>query len=160
MENLTESERLKDESNSKKNPIPLEIIIPNKDPKLDNISIYSQKDKSLEIPSINNNEEESFTNEKDDETKKKNLMFEQRKISPMKLYCHLSGKFEILLMILGTIGSLGAGVAGPLMTYLFGDTFNDFTGVTEEQMAQATPEMLEIMFDTFNNNIDDMIKKM
>ena len=160
MLNLTESERLRDESNTKKNPIPLEIIIPNKDPKLDNISIYSQKDKSLEIPSINNNEEESFTNEKEDETKKKNLMFEQRKISPMKLYCHLSGKFEILLMILGTIGSLGAGVAGPLMTYLFGDTFNDFTGVTEEQMAQATPEMLEIMFDTFNNNIDDMIKKM
>ena len=38
-------------------------------------------------------------------------------------------------MILGTIGSLGSGVAGPLMTYLFGDTFNDFTGVTEENVA-------------------------
>ena len=52
-------------------------------------------------------------------------MFEQKKISPLKLYFHLSGKFEIFLMILGTIGSLGSGVAGPLMTYLFGDTFND-----------------------------------
>ena len=33
-------------------------------------------------------------------------------------------------------------------------------GVTEEQMAAATPEQLNMMFELFNHNIDDMIKKM
>ena len=160
MQNLTESERLKEENIKYKLPTPIEITIPNKDPKLSNISIHSENENSMEIIQINKNEDEKSIEENEEETNKKNLMFKQRKISPMKLYCHLSGKLEIILMILGTIGSLGAGVAGPLMTYLFGDTFNDFTGVTEEQMESATPEMIEIMLNTFNKNIDDMIKTM
>ena len=137
MQNITDSEKFKEET------------IPNKY----SININNQKTEPK-------NEDNIFIEEKEENTIKKNLMFEQKKISPLKLYFHLSGKFEIFLMILGTIGSLGSGVAGPLMTYLFGDTFNDFTGVTEEQMAAATPEQLNMMFELFNHNIDDMIKKM
>ena len=126
-----------------------------------NHSINLKNENQKDAPPLNQNEEDNtFIEEKEENSKKKNLMFEQKKISPLKLYFHLSGKYEIFLMILGTIGSLGSGVAGPLMTYLFGDTFNDFTGVSEEQLAMATPEQLNMMFDLFNNNIDDMIKKM
>ena len=71
-------------------------------------------------------EEEEDEDEKYETGAKRNLMFEQQNISPIKLYCHLSGKLEVILMIIGFIGAMGSGVAAPLMTYLFGDTFNEF----------------------------------
>ena len=55
---------------------------------------------------------------------------------------------------------MGAGVAAPLMTYLFGDTFNEFTGVTEELIEFVPPEMLGEMFKKFEHNIDKMVKKL
>ena len=64
----------------------------------------------------------------EEEVKKTNLVFDEKNISPFKLYLHLSESYEILLMILGTICALGAGVAAPLMCYLFGDMANDFAG--------------------------------
>ena len=72
----------------------------------------------------------------EEEVKKTNLVFEEKHISPFKLYFHLSGPYEILLMILGTICALGAGVAAPLMCYLFGDMANDFSeaNVDENQV--------------------------
>ena len=141
MQNLSDTEKFKEENKY-------------------SININNQKTEPNKNKKISKIEDNIFIEEKEENTIKKNLMFEQKKISPLKLYFHLSGKFEIFLMILGTIGSLGSGVAGPLMTYLFGDTFNDFTGVSEEQMALATPEQLNMMFELFNHNIDDMIKKM
>ena len=72
----------------------------------------------------------------EEEVKKTNLVFDEKNISPFKLYLHLSYSYEIFLMILGTICALGAGVAAPLMCYLFGDMANDFSGanVDEDQM--------------------------
>ena len=137
-----------------------------------------QNGENLQIDSINkiNDEEERINkkkkenqktteNEEEEEPKyetggKRNLMFEEQKISPMKLYCHLSNKCEVILMVFGFIGSMGAGVAAPLMTYLFGDTFNEFTGVTEELIEFVPPEMLGEMFKKFEHNIDKMVKKL
>ena len=67
-----------------------------------------------------------------EEVKKTNLIFDEKNISPFKLYFHLSGKYEILLMILGTIFAFLAGIASPLMCYLFGDMANDFSNVNIE----------------------------
>ena len=88
-------------------------------------------DKPL-IPEKEMDEDEFF----EEEVKKSNLVFEEKNISPIKLYLHLSGPYEIVLMVLGTICALGAGVAAPLMTYLFGDMTNDFSeaNVDENQM--------------------------
>ena len=44
-----------------------------------------------------------------------------------KLYCHLSNTTEVLLMLIGAIGGLASGVAGPLMSFLFGDSLGDFS---------------------------------
>ena len=105
-------------------------------------------------------EEEEEDNQKYETGAKRNLMFEEQKISPMKLYCHLSNKCEVILMVVGFIGSMGSGVAAPLMTYLFGDTFNEFTGVTEELLEMVDENTKSEMFDVFKHNIDKMVKKL
>ena len=116
--------------------------------------------KTKNNPKENKEKEEEKNNEGYETGVKRNLMFEEKKISPMKLYCHLSGRTEIILMIFGFIGAMAAGVASPLLTYLFGDTFNEFTGVTEELIEFVPPETLVEMFDKFENNIDKMVKKL
>ena len=72
MQNITDTEKFKEET------------IPNKY----SININNQKTE----PKIEDN---IFIEEKEENTIKKNLMFEQKKISPLKLYFHLSGKFEV-----------------------------------------------------------------
>jgi hypothetical protein len=59
-------------------------------------------DKPLISPEREMDEDEYF----EEEVKKSNLVFEEKNISPVKLYLHLSGKCEIILMILGTICAL------------------------------------------------------
>ncbi len=88
----------------------------------------------------------------EEEIKKTNLVFDEKKISPFKLYLHLSGPYEILLMILGTICALGAGVAAPLMCYLFGDMANDFS---EANIDENQVDLLERLLECKN---DDEIK--
>ena len=132
-------------------------------------------------------DEESFSEEV---KKKSNLLFGEKQVSPFKLYCHLSETFEIILMILGTIASLGAGVAAPLMCYLFGDMANDFSSVNvdenqmdlleqlmkcknEEEIARlagGNPDRIwsytiiyykaKEMFNKFDHNVDDLVKKL
>ena len=82
-----------------------------------------------------NKEEDSFS----EIVKNNNLFFEEKQVSFAKLYIHLSEKYEIILMILGTICALGSGVAAPLMCYLFGDMANDFSSVN------ADDDMMELM---------------
>ena len=132
-------------------------------------------------------DEESFSEEV---KKKSNLLFGEKQVSPFKLYCHLSETCEIILMILGTIASLGAGVAAPLMCYLFGDMANDFSSVNvdenqmdlleqlmkcknEEEIARlagGNPDRIwsytiiyykaKEMFNKFDHNVDDLVKKL
>ena len=123
----------------------------------------TEENKKMKVPKrpqkkVEEDEEED--NKKYETGAKRNLMFEEKKISPMKLYCHFSGRTEIILMIFGFIGAMGAGVAAPLLTYLFGDTFNEFTGVTEELIEFVPAETLSQMFDKFEHNIDKMVKKL
>ena len=97
---------------------------------------------------------------------KRNLMFEQRSISIIKLYCHLSYKCEIILMILGTIGSLGGGIAGPIMAWLFGDLIRDFSSTqntnfdTSSMTDEELQAQMEQFLDVFMKNIDKMVKKL
>lgn len=52
---------------------------------------------------------------------------QQKNISMFRLYCHLSNTTEVLLMTIGAIGGIASGVAGPLMSFLFGDSLGDFS---------------------------------
>ena len=91
-------------------------------------------------------------NNKGELKKGRNLMFEQQQIGIFKLYCHLSGGTEIALMIFGAIGSLGTGIASPLMSYLMGDMINDFSA-TNESAKNYNIEVLE-------NSIDKTVNKL
>ena len=122
--------------------------------------------------------------------KKNNLLFEEKDISFMKLYIHLSDRYEIILMILGVIAAFGSGVAGPIMCYLFGDMANDFTSVNgdESQMdllktlmdCKNEAEVVQLaggnedkawiylifyrqgkqLFNKFDDNVNSMVKKL
>ena len=46
---------------------------------------------------------------------------QQKNISMFRLYCHLRNTTEVLLMTIGAIGGIASGVAGPLMSFLFGE---------------------------------------
>ena len=94
-----------------------------------------------------------------DDQLKKNLMFEQKNISPIKLYCHLSETTEIVLMIFGVIGSLGSGIAGPLMTLLFGDMINDFAGTSGGGIDPSMPIYWNEMMKSFKKTVAKMVKK-
>ena len=138
-------------------------------------TIEEEKDESSSISSV---------------IKKNNLLFEEKDVSFLKLYIHLSEKFEIILMILGTIAALGSGVAAPLMCYLFGDMANDFSSVNGDDSQMETLETLmkckneeeviklaggnpdrewlylifykqgKELFEKFDDSVDDMVKKL
>ena len=137
--------------------------------------------------SFNFNDEESISEEI---KKKSNLLFEEKQVSVFKLYLHLSEAYEILLMILGTIAALGAGVAAPLMCYFFGDMANDFSAVNIDKnqeelfeklmncknqddindLAEGNADKIWVytiiynqakeMFNKFDDNVDDLVKKL
>jgi hypothetical protein len=119
-----------------------------------------------EVPEIIENEEEEINydeEEKNQQSAKRNLMFDEKNISPFKLYCHISETKEIILMIFGIIGSAGSAVAAPLLSYLFGDTFQKFTGVNEstlQALLLVNPLLVQQLMDEFEKDIDDMVKKM
>ena len=127
-----------------------------------NLKINKQSSNLSLKQSQKKNENKNEKEEEDDPNAalKKNLMFEQQDISPMKLYCHLSTSTEVILMIFGMIGSCGSGIAGPLMSYLFGDMINSFTdtqGMSSE--GEVEYQQYYIFMNEFQKTIDKMVRK-
>ena len=84
-------------------------------------------------------------------------MFGVKKISPFHLYYHISGKFEIFLMIAGAIFTIGAGCTGALISVLLGDTINDFSSTAE---IENLPEIeYKKIMDNIEPSINKMVKK-
>ena len=84
-------------------------------------------------------------------------MFGVKRISPFRLYCHISGNFEIFLMIVGAIFTIGAGCSGALISLLLGDTINDFTSTSE--IEDLPDDEYNIIMDKVEPSINDMAKK-
>ena len=131
-----------------------------KEEKIDNKNSETNlnKEEKIEIPELEEeNEEENKEEEKEvEQGAKSNLMFELKSISVFKLYCHISNTPEVIFMIIASIGSLGAGLAGPLMSYLFGDLINDFSGT--QTMTDSTN--VDELMDQFQDTIDKMVYKL
>ena len=109
----------------------------------------------INLPIDENNNE---TNEEDEKGEaEKNLMFEIKKISPFRLYYHISGKFEIFLMVVGAIFTIGAGCTGALVSLLVGDTVNDFTDTSE---IEGLPDNeYKSIINKVEPSVNNMIKK-
>ena len=104
-------------------------------------------------------EKEPLNKEKEEEKgeAEQNLMFGVKRISPFRLYCHISGNFEIFLMILGAIFTIGAGCSGALISLLLGDTINDFTSTSE--IEDLPDDEYKAIMDKVEPSINDMAKK-
>ena len=87
------------------------------------ILIRSQVSK-IEHDNIEINNEESNND-------KKILIYNLKSISIFKLICHLSGKLEIILMIIGTLSSIFSGCQYSIWGFVFGDTINELTNVID-----------------------------
>ena len=129
------------EQNSKFNPNDIELNVENRTTNVD--SLYNETFAGKDLLPLKNTEskkedEDSFSSA----IKKNNLLFEEKSVSFVKLYLHLSNRYEIILMILGTVAALGSGVAAPLMCYLFGDMANDFSAVNGDDSTMALMEDL------------------
>ena len=96
-----------------------------------------------------------------DKELKKNLMFEQKDITAFQLLCHLSLKTEMILMIFGIIGSIGSGVAGPLISLLFGGSISDFSDLSGGGNNSISSELaLQIWISTVpKDKADKMVNK-
>jgi len=64
------------------------------------------------------------------------LQFEQQPVSIFKLYYALCEKKDFLFMVIGTIGSLGAGVSMPLFAIIFGRTLSGFASSSSADLAK------------------------
>ena len=92
---------------------------------------------------------------------KKKLMFEQKNISIMQLYCHLSGKSEVCIMIFGLLVSIFSGIASPLMILLFGEIIDDFGDLKFSYNAIPQHDITYIPVKSLiTNEFKDIINKM
>ena len=124
------------------------------------IYVLNQENDLINLPKedkIMEKEEKEKKEEKENGEAEQNLMFGVKKISPFRLYYHISGKFEIFLMIVGTIFTIGAGCSGALISLLIGDTINDFTDTSE--IEDLPDEEYKIILDRVEPSINKMIKK-
>ena len=70
-------------------------------------------------------------NDKESNNDKKILIYNLKSISIFKLICHLSGKLEIFLMIIGTLFTIFSGCQYSIWGFVFGDTINELTNVID-----------------------------
>jgi len=84
---------------------------------------------------------------------KKNLMFEEKDISVFRLYGHLMEKIDYVLIVLATIGSMGAGLSLPIMAYISADLMGDI-GNTSEYNDDPL-----ILLDRVKSAFDTQIKR-
>ena len=84
-----------------------------------------------------------------DDELKKNLMFEEKEVSIFHIYHHLAEPIDYLYMVLAIIGSLGAGLTMPIMSYLSTDLFSDVGNTSEyADDPQRLRDRVEDAFDT------------
>jgi len=86
---------------------------------------------------------------------KKALLITKR-FSIFKLLYHLSGKKELFLMLLGTVGSILSAISGPIMSYNFGGAINNFSDM---QGIDINNPIYKEQIDQFIYNIENIIKK-
>jgi len=98
--------------------------------------------------------EENGENEK--RKAEKNLLFNLKKISCFYLYYHISGKYEMFLMIAATAFTLGVGCSNSLIALLIGNTINKFTDASK---IDGLPDSeYDSIVDIIEPNINKMVK--
>ena len=89
-----------------------------------------------------------------DQIMREKLMFERQSVSIFRIYGHLNEPLDWVFMILAIIGSIGAGISMPIMSYLTADVYSDVGNTSENRDTAAhTEAMKAIVKKTMNNQI-------
>ena len=91
-----------------------------------------------------------------DQLMKDKLMFEQQKVSLFRIYAHLCEPIDYLFLFLAIVGSIGAGISMPIMSYLSSDVYSDVGNTSESRDTQAN---VELMKSIVKKTMNDQIKK-
>ena len=83
-------------------------------------------------------------------------MLDYKQVSPFKLYYYISGKFELFLMIIATLLTIGAGCSNALEFTLIGDAINNLASTGQAQ--NMTKEEYNILMDNVEPQINKTIK--
>ena len=89
-----------------------------------------------------------------DQIMKEKLMFEKQSVNLLRIYTHLFEPLDWVFLVLALIGSIGAGVSMPIMSYFSSDVYSDVGNTSERRDTGANVEfMKEIVKKTMNNQI-------
>ena len=91
-----------------------------------------------------------------DKMMKEKLMFEQQSISLFRIYGHLCEPIDWVFVVFAIIGSIGAGVSMPIMSYLTSDVYSDVGNTSESRDTTAN---IEAMKSVVKKTMNDQIKK-
>ena len=86
---------------------------------------------------------------------KDKLMFEQKSVNLFKIYGHLFEPIDWIFLVFAIIGSIGAGISMPIMSYFTSDVYSDVGNTSESITAEDIALMREAVEDT----MEDQIKK-
>ena len=100
-------------------------------------------------------QEKNQDEESEKSTIEKNLLYKVKSVSIFKLICHLSGKLEIFLMIIGTIATIFSGSSYSIWGLLLGDSINDLSGVLD--IDNLPDEEYDKELDKIETKINKMI---
>ena len=91
-----------------------------------------------------------------DQIMKDKLMFEKQSVSLFRIYSHLFEPIDWLFLVLALIGSIGAGISMPIMSYLSSDVYSDVGNTSESRDTTAN---IEAMKSIVKKTMNDQIKK-
>ena len=136
-----------------------------KDKDLSNIqSQIKTSDSVLHLNNLNNdiNKVESLSHglsrvptEKD--LIEENLIFDYKYVSPFRLYCAISDKFEIFLIIIATILTIGSGLSNAIKSSLLGDAINELA--TTVGTKELPDDEYEKLMDEVEPKVNKTIRK-
>ena len=97
----------------------------------DNQPLSRRTSSFYDLEELRREAEEMRNAENVEEELKKNLMFEEKDVSLFHIYNHLAEPIDYFYMVLAIIGSVGAGLSLPIMSYLSTDLFSDVGNTSE-----------------------------
>ena len=109
----------------------------------------------IELKNIDFGDDSWEKEEKDLEEEKKLLIYKNKNVSMTKLICHLSGKVEIFLMIIGTFCTIFSGSTNALWGLELGNTINELTNIVGFDKLSEEEFIKEM--DNIEGNVNELI---
>lgn len=96
--------------------------------------------------------------EEDSQVRKNESIFERKKVSIFKFYCHLFEPIDWLYFILGVLGLMVCGLANPVFSYLNATVFSEVGNTSENRGSLSEEELMKLnLKETMNSNIKKQV---